>query len=557
MNTSNAQLKTEIQIPNNVIELVKKPVKSNRKNSLSMLREDLVNLSHCLHYPELLETFNELEKQMNNLVLTTSEDDVENKKLAFNFNHESNRLLVQAIMTSADSVFILDGKMVVSYFSDKKINKSSASWKMIPLNTWLEEIQMIFNLSVAQSKLLTKSKFYEYANDIGRCFTVAVTTPDLDLDRKSFGKIQHQLKYRLQASDIKSEKIKYIDLLINSLAGNKDENELYIKEWLAWSIFHPEDNANLPALNIYGAEGTGKGILSEHLLPTIVCKSSVATINLSNFNAQLEGASYCILNELTAASKDRDAVKQLIGATTHRVEKKGVDAFMVEASSCFLMFSNSEFASAYLSRNRNENRRFSIINCEYRLDDIIGKHFGDENEFLPKEEIQDIIKNVVKACDDRETVSSWLTELKTFLPKTMPSALHGNDYNNLFDTQADIVETVMDCMLEVSDTLPQNIITEVLKAVAGVTNSKVNAPKTYKNKIKAYAKSLNLIFHNRTGGEDNRLIYKGLEDKNVRVAGYSKPNTKFGEFDIKCFYDKCLSGSSIKNELIVNITDSI
>lgn len=546
-------VKSESIVTSNLLEIVNlEPIKSTRKDSLSSLRINLMKLDHTLHYTELLLVFNELENEMNNLVLKTSKDETKNKSLKYEFDRKTIKLLIQATMISEDSFFIIKDKLVIKYASNKQKNKSSANWSDINYKTWINDVKMVNALTNSQNRMFTASEFYKHANELNRCFDVSIITPDLDLSNSSFGLIQHQLKYRLQPSEKKSNETNYINLLINSIAGGKEENEKYIKEWLAWTIFHPEDNAIISAINIYGAEGSGKGIFSENLLPTIICNSSVTSINLSNFNGLLAGSSCCILNELTSADKDRDAVKQLIGAKYHRIEKKGVDAYMAEATACYLMFSNSDFASAYLSRNPTENRRFSIINCAYSLDEIITINYRD----ISNDEIKVIVKKIVKACNDRDVVASWLTELKTFLPEKMPTPLHGKDYLALLNTQADLVETVMDKMMEIGDVLPLYLIKDVIEAVSKKTNSKLNAPKTLNTKIKAYAKRHELIIHDKSGS-DNRLSHSDLAGKKTRSTGYSKMNSDSSCFDIIQFYESHCYSNVIKGDLIKTITDAI
>jgi hypothetical protein len=539
------------------------PIKSTRTNSLAGLRVNLEKLDHCSHYPELLKTFNELEIKMDNLILTTSDDKEENKKLLDKYNYDLVELLVQATLTSEDSFYILKGFLIICYTSDKIENRSFGQYDETPVKTWLEYLGIVNNLTKAQVGLLSRSSCYQSAKELDRCFKSSKTTPNLDLDPSTLGKMQHQHKYRTQPSEIKRPETKLIDLLIWSLSGEKEENYDHIMKWLAWSFFHPEDNYLLPALNIFGAEGTGKGLVSEQLMSTIACNSSIAKINLSNFNSQVEGSGYCILDEVQSTAKDQATVKQLIGAKLTRLEKKSIDAFMIEASACFFMFTNSSFASAFLGRNPKENRRFSIINCAQKnggLNGTIADHYENINT---AEEIEEVKKQIVAAINDRFIVASWLYELKEkHLGTNRPQAHHGEDYKVLMDVQSDMVEVVMNAMLERSSTLPLSVVKEVLSEVIKTTNNKHNADKTNNMKIKNYAIQLGMIAHdhNQKSGSDNRLVYKNLVNVSSRVVGYSMSEGNDPEFDIHCFYEQSgFNGDEyiISKDLIVDITDSL
>jgi hypothetical protein len=270
---------------------------------------------------------------------------------------------------------------------------------------------------------------------------------------------------------------KSFDLLMETVGGGKQENIDHLEQWVAYKFLHPERNANTPNLDLGGNPGgNGKGRFVE-IMKTIFTPTCVVQAHkeeLEKFNANWEMAVILYYDEPEEKELSAAKLKQKTGEEDMRIEKKGIDATMADRNYNFIFISNNEMGVVKLSggSSGSEDRRYSVINTDMVMRDVLlsGKMTTVQADAFLDEFAQKTIKDPVE-------VGRWLAHIiQKHNVKNMPhlTALHGDDYDQRFETQKDEMTLTFDKLLPVFQQqkfFPQTVLGDVVRIDAG--NSKL------------------------------------------------------------------------------------
>jgi hypothetical protein len=378
-------------------------------------------------------------------------------------------LPIQEYMIANEIVYVARSNVPFVMFESttKEIGGWNRAWAQIDESTFKKQfreyaVNELNEPRMSVDSLIKNDKYTIPLSDValgcGRYYNSMKSTNRTDIPRNVFNRLAVERKYWITESDefaiaqpIISDGI---SVLIKSIAGGKQENFDHICQVLLWKLKKVGDSTRLPALVIYGAEGSGKGIFSSKLLATTTTgtRSSVdmKVQNLDGFNSAMEGANFVVFNESDQDKSCAAKVKKVIGSDTITIEKKGVDAYEVDNTALYIFNTNDAMSSISLSRNFNENRRFSIIHADHSLIYWVKKKLNcDDGEAI------DWINNeIIPDCEDRQIVANaikWMQETYWNNMMRCPKALHGEDYSKLFDKQesskTSFVQELVEAML--------------------------------------------------------------------------------------------------------------
>ncbi len=121
----------------------------------------------------------------------------------------------------------------------------------------------------------------------------------------------------------------------------------YLKYWIASMFQFPHEH--LPYLFIYGEkQATGKSSLHEALSLLFypgICRADVALQNTSQFNAELEGAILCIIEETDLGGKNTQAynrIKDWVTSPMLSIHRKGHTPYMISNTTHWMQMSNNK-----------------------------------------------------------------------------------------------------------------------------------------------------------------------------------------------------------------------
>ncbi|MDH0892895.1 MULTISPECIES: primase-helicase family protein [unclassified Pseudomonas] len=139
-----------------------------------------------------------------------------------------------------------------------------------------------------------------------------------------------------------------------------DEERLYFRDWLAWTVRYPARRINATVL-LRSEHGVGKGFLAETVLPGLLGKSSVGTVALGDvvgtFNDALVGKTCILIDEVYKnADATVNALKAIQGNQTITLRRKHIPDTCVNNHLNFIMSSN-DYYPLPLER---EDRRFWV-----------------------------------------------------------------------------------------------------------------------------------------------------------------------------------------------------
>lgn len=363
-------------------------------------------------------------------------------------------LPIQEYMIANEIVYVARSNVPFVMFESTtdEISSWNRAWAQIDESTFKKQfreyaVNELNEPRMSVDSLIKNDKYTIPLSDValacGRYYNSMKSTNRTDLPRNVLNRLAVERKYWITESDefamarpVMSQGIR---VLLESISGGKQENFDHICQVLLWKLKKVGDSTRLPALVIYGAEGSGKGIFSSKLLATTTTgtRSSVdmKVQNLDGFNSAMEGANFVVFNESDQDKSCAAKVKKVIGSDTITIEKKGVDAYEVDNTALYIFNTNDAMSSISLSRNFNENRRFSIIHADHSLIYLVKKELNcDDGEAI------DWINNtIIPDCEDRQIVANaikWMQETYWNNMTRCPKALHGVDYMKLFDKQA-------------------------------------------------------------------------------------------------------------------------
>jgi hypothetical protein len=230
--------------------------------------------------------------------------------------------------------------------------KGEEGWRSEPLThirTYLcslglapKEINQILGSSIARAWMLVNRPFQsEYIGDRkwNRNAAQLRYVPSEDVDSLNFEHWNMILKHVGKGLDDAIENHPWC-----KANGIVDGSE-YLKCWIA-SLFQ-EPTEPLPYLFLYGPQNSGKSILHEaiELLMTAgVHRADSALINQSGFNAEIEHAVLCIIEE-TDLNRNRTAynrIKDWVTARKVSIHRKGQTPYTAWNSSHWLQCSNDQ-----------------------------------------------------------------------------------------------------------------------------------------------------------------------------------------------------------------------
>lgn len=305
----------------------------------------------------------------------------------------------------------------------------------------------------------------------------------------------------------------YFDILMDAVAGGKEENIEHLEKWIGYKFLHPNNNANIPNLDLGGNPGgNGKGTLVE-ILKTIFTPACVIQAHreeLDKFNGNWEMAVILYYDEPEEKELAASKLKQATGAEDMRVEKKGIDATMADRNYNFVFLSNNEKGVVKLSGGSDggEDRRYSVITTNVVLYDLFrDAGFDDDGA---KQELNKIRNTVYK---NRAEVAKWLAHIikkHNVAQIGQLPALHGEDYQKRFDEQKDAITEAFDKIMPVfkkNQCINANMLHELV-----VTLTDNNSWKT-KNVVERFQKYLtrNKIDNEVKNQCSIKILWKGEE----------------------------------------------
>jgi len=288
--------------------------------------------------------------------------------------------------------------------------------------------------------------------------------------------------------DIEAKKNEHIDLLFTSLSGNKQDNINHLYDWLAYKIFNTSENTTLPAINIFGAQGTGKNLFFENLLPTIFHgnRSIVNSLmkSVGGFNSEFEGATVLVFNESAHNKADSEGLKNLIGSKYQTIEKKGMDKYTVKNMLSYLLFTNDVLGSIQLEAGAN--RRYSIIHADTKIQEIISLEKG----IIDPEKINEYLDILVATLSNEKAVMQHVKWMKNeYYTGKVPKAHQTNDYDNLKTNTRNTTEQVLDYIFKSTATncVPKADLIRLCLAMTKESTGKTANERTIKIQIDNWA----------------------------------------------------------------------
>lgn len=199
---------------------------------------------------------------------------------------------------------------------------------------------------------------------------------------------------------IDEEPIFALKMIREALCNGNEEKSEWLLDWLAHIVQCPgEKSSTVPVL--IGLQGTGKGLLNDHLMNGILgdLYTSITTSAelMARFNIHLAGKLLTHIDEATwRGNKTEDGIlKNIIGSPTMSVEEKFGARFNIKNFSRYIISSNNKEAVAL----EIGNRRYCVIetnddlanNLKYFAPIVEAIKEGDESKkffnFLMKRDI--------------------------------------------------------------------------------------------------------------------------------------------------------------------------
>lgn len=151
---------------------------------------------------------------------------------------------------------------------------------------------------------------------------------------------------------------------IKAMVDSEDFDRL--RSYLKFLKFSPKKPTSFPVM-YSDRRGVGKGwfgLLAIKLIGALNGRSGNSTTFSTNFNAELEGKRVIVLNDLMidggSKSKVMNAIKNFTGDEMIRIERKGVDAYEIEARGGLIINTN---ALEDVPNDGFEDRRIWYVEC--------------------------------------------------------------------------------------------------------------------------------------------------------------------------------------------------
>lgn len=268
----------------------------------------------------------------------------------------------------------------------------------------------------------------------------------------------------------KSDFHRFFEYLLYSLSGGKKENIIHIKRVIGRKFTKPEDFL-LPCLCFYGAGGSGKSLLNEVIMKQIFGPNNVTKAkfnNIERFNNVIIGKTVVFFDE-HPSREDQSSIKNLIGNESIQGEEKNMPQFTADNTPLYIIATNDENGPVRIENNGTE-RRFSFIKSELNLKQVIAD--GEGLSLEETAELMDYLNDEV--WRNPEMIANFVADCiaESDAYDKPVRALHGTDFENLKDTQMDVVDHLCNDVLLAEGF--QNICLPVFYEMYKIRTKKVN-----------------------------------------------------------------------------------
>lgn len=196
------------------------------------------------------------------------------------------------------------------------------------------------------------------------------------------------------ADNILPEKFPHINALFKNLAPKDDERK-YVLNWLSYILNTANKTRN--AIAFIGIQGSGKGVLQEHIIEYAIHPDNSYTITnddlKSQFNSYLEDRLFLFFNEIKTSfnetSTQADKIKPIITDSRLPINAKHIRQYSIDNYANCMFFSNHDLPFQI----EDKDRRYSVIKTEHRTLKQVAKE--DFNISIKK-----FISNLKKERDD-------------------------------------------------------------------------------------------------------------------------------------------------------------
>ena len=245
------------------------------------------------------------------------------------------------------------------------------------------------------------------------------------------------------------------DVLVDSLAGGKQENRDHIEQCIVWKYMHPE-TYNLPCITISGAGGAGKNELIEKVFTTIFTERQVVVLGTDSafgqYNGQMIGKTIVFIDEAIVEKGDAEALKRKVGNKTISINEKYGLQGNYENTPWYWLGGNGTNGAVMLAKDVTD-RRYSVLTVKHSIMFWVSKHLGLTDLPKPGVVINDNAHPAIiwyRENEDRlansNEVAKWLMSivLKWGKQKNVPLALHSQDYLNVVNSQKSSFDNTME-----------------------------------------------------------------------------------------------------------------
>lgn len=201
----------------------------------------------------------------------------------------------------------------------------------------------------------------------------------------------------------------------------------YLFAWVASLIKNPLQP--LPYLFFYGPQGSGKSIYHEALrllMTTGYCRADAALISQSGFNAELENAVVCVVEETDLRANKSQAynrIKDWVTALMLSIHRKGKTPYMSPNSSHWIQCGNEfEYCPAFPGDTRITMCYVALPENPIPKDELLEKLKKEASDFLAAILQYEIPKSndrlfvpVIETDDKRQAQEQNLSDLERFI----------------------------------------------------------------------------------------------------------------------------------------------
>lgn len=321
---------------------------------------------------------------------------INNKKIFKSLSHNNKYILIDE---HKNKINIIDKEIVKKELFEELKSKIKDTAKLLKEfkdkkdTIWyeIETVYVEYN-PYNPSELYIKGGFYYY--------NMFKNTPV----RKKMLEIHEEYKKKGKLIDNVLDivnKFPHVNLLFDSLTNFNEKYKQYILNWLAYVFITHKRTLN--TIIFKGVEGTGKGLLYDHIIKKVFYENQTTVISNtelnSEFNEFLENKSFIIANEIQDYTNKKsvyEKLKQWITDETTLLNVKHINRKNTEILTNFLIYSNNDYPIPITATDR----RYSVINTsDVKLEILCQEKLGiDIFEFVDnyKKETEDFLYELSK-----------------------------------------------------------------------------------------------------------------------------------------------------------------